>query len=449
MAALRGDRRAAEIVHDLFGATLQQQGRGFYVALELLAIVKGVADAQVDGVLSPVPQKIRYARSSHDFARRIATGTEMEQDVLARAIQGTTTLDTLHALLSSLIVDVPGRRRAPKWFAAHLYPFVGELVHYDAVERKRRPAIERYVFRDGGGLAYKILRTDADESRRIRNRDGLLALVDESGTALGRIASALRAHDEAPQPSGPFEDDSEAEASPHAEVSPWPDALRSGVDRIVGRTSTPRAKRIEQLLHWVPYCVARHQLALALTYLELPREVIPVDATTEPNPLRVRSQITLEKFRWDIVSALTRLACERQEQAPLDQQDLWSRYTQPNASFTSSPRAFFSETLAAVGALNATTGRRHFTFKPPMLEALLAATIDPGREIEFQDFCTHLSERFSLVIDEYSAQRADMTVDIDAGVFAVNSRAFKSQLAATGLLTHYSDATSLVHGEAR
>src|SRR5689334_14874625 len=45
VTATRGDRRGAEIVLDLFGSNLQQQGRGLYVGLELLAICKGVIEA--------------------------------------------------------------------------------------------------------------------------------------------------------------------------------------------------------------------------------------------------------------------------------------------------------------------------------------------------------------------------------------------------------------------
>jgi hypothetical protein len=448
MPAIR-DRRGADVVHDLFGANLQEQGRGFYVALELLAIVRGVQDAGLQDVLSPEVDIVRYRRSSHDLARRIATGSPIPTEDLARAVQGATTLETLEALLSSLIVAIPGRRRSPKWFAAHLYPFVGELVHYDAVERSRRPSIERYVFRDAGGFAYHVLRTDPDEERRLRVRDGLLTLVSDSGTALGRVASALKAHDTAPQPLDAFADESERDTNPHDDTSPWPTTLRRGVDRIVSRTSTPRAKRVEQLLHWVPYCVARHQLHLARRQLRLPAEAIPIDATNDANPLRTRSQHALDEYRWNIVASLISLATAYQEAANPDERAQWTRYTLSNAPFANSPRAFFTETLAAVGALNATVGRRHFTFKVPMLEALVAATVDPGREVEFHDFCSELSDALLLVVDQRAARRVGLTVDIDEGVFAANASAFRLRLAAAGLLTHYSDATSLVHGEAR
>ena len=120
-----------------------------------------------------------------------------------------------------------------------------------------------------------------------------------------------------------------------------------------------------------------------------------------------------------------------------------------SATGTGSPRSFFSETLAAVGALNATTGRRHFTMKPPMLEAIVAATLEPGTEEEFYGFCARLYDEYRIIIDERTAGDHDLTVDVDASVLGRNSDVFRSRLAATGLLTQYSDATSLVRGEPR
>ena len=73
-------------------------------------------------------------RSSHDLARRIATGTTVPADDLSSAVQGATTLETLQALFFADRVG-PGTTPVAEWFAAHLYPFVGELVHYDVVER--------------------------------------------------------------------------------------------------------------------------------------------------------------------------------------------------------------------------------------------------------------------------------------------------------------------------
>lgn len=439
------------IVQDLFGVNLEEQGRGFYVSLELFAIVRGVLKYKPDELLSPTVDVISYMRVSHDLARRIAVGEEIGAKTLEPAVQGTFALATLNALLSSLLVEVPGRRKAPRWFSSHFYPFVGELVHYDAVVRRKEPSIERYLFRDGGGWAYHVLRFDPENQRRESTRDALSELVGDSASPLGRVALALQTHDTASAES--WVDQSEASTKPHDAESPWPELLRRGVNAIVTRTAVPRAKRIESLMHWVPYCLARHQLHLARASLGMPREVILVDATRDANPLRRRSQESLDEFRWNIATALTANARTR-HQVALDEgapskAERWARFAQPNAAFTKSPRAFFSETLAAVGALNSTSGRRHFTFKAPMLEALVAAMLAPGEEAEFYRFCQRLNVELGLVIDAKTARRTGLTTSIDSGVFAVNAEAFKARLAAAGLLTHYSDATSIIHGEPR
>jgi hypothetical protein len=443
------DRIGANVVKDLFGTQIQEQGRGFYVALELLAIVRGVLEKHEDELLSPEVAQISYRRISHDLARRVATGTTIHADELESAIQGQVTLHTLNALLSSLVVEIPGRRKEPDWIAAHLYPFVGELVHYDAVNRRGHPVIERYMFRDGGGWAYHVLRKDPDQSRRELVRDELMELLRDSDSALGRVASALHSHDYAQV--SDFTDESESETVILDGVSPWPDHLRQGVHSIVSRTASPRAKRIEHLMHWVPYCLARHELAVARASLGLQREIVTIDATRDTaNQLRVHSQGLLNEFSWNISEALTRRALEMSTaDDSADSDERWAKYLEPNAAFTRSPKGFFTGTLGAVGALNAVTGKRHFVFKPALLEALACASLPAGTEVEFNDFCGLLFREYGVVITDRTATQIALTTDIDAGVFAGNALAFKERLTAAGLLTHYSDATSLVHGETR
>jgi hypothetical protein len=441
MAGAR-DRRGAAIVHDLFGVNLQEQGRGYYVALEFLAICRGVLDAG-DRLLESGSAKVEYERRSHDFARRLAVGAPIDDELLKKAIDGGPTQRTLEALFSSLIVSIPGRRAAPRWYGAHLYPFVGELIHYDAVMRSKNPQVERYVFRDGGGLVYKIVRTDPDGERLRRVQRNVFDLVTDSNTALGRVAAALGSHDEAPR-KGPFKDESEEDTKPKSDQSNWPEILRAGVDRITRRTMVPRARRVDQLLHWLPYCVARHQLRLARRRLGHDREHILTDATAQANPIRNRSQRSLVEFRSNIVSALRATAADREKN---DGGSDWDKYTRTDARFTASPRAFFSETLAAIGSLNATTGRRHFVLKPPLLEAIVSATVDPGGEIDFEAYCDLLADDLGIIVGPNQARREELIGEVDAGKFATNSRAFRTRLETAGLLTRYSDATDLVHAE--
>ncbi|WP_411109895.1 hypothetical protein [Streptomyces sp. c-19] len=477
------DRSKAEVVLRLFGVNLEQQGRGFYVPLEMLAIARGVYLAHQED-----PEKFAglldngagtaYKRTSHDLARRIATKTRIVEgdEELGKAVEldSPETMETLHALFSSLLVEIPGRRSQPSWFGAHIYPFVGELIHYDAVERrvkqidakksakKRKqatkvavginaPSIERYLFRDGGSWAYKVLRADPDPDRKEATRQGLCDLVQDSGTPLGNLAKALSAHDfdydEAPV------EDADTGIELYEDLSPWPDLLREGTRNIVTRIATvPRAKRTESLMHWVPYCLARHQLHLARTKLGATnRESILLDFGHEATPLRRESQKNLAGFRNDIVNAINVQARVMIGEAEDDEDKKrrYGRFTKEGGTAVASPRAFFSETLAAVGALNATAGRRHFTMKPPMLEALVSATVAQDAEMEFDKFCTLLYEKYGLVMEDKVAAASPLAYEVDPSVLDHNGKAFREKLAAIGLLTQYSDATSMVRGEPR
>jgi hypothetical protein len=84
-----------------------------------------------------------------------------------------------------------------------------------------------------------------------------------------------------------------------------------------------------------------------------------------------------------------------------------------------------------------------------MLEALLAATTPPGTEPEFEAYCRSLYNELGLVIGPAEARAAGLTDDIDGESFTSNLIGFRQRLASSGLLTRYSDATDLVHGEIR
>ncbi|TLW91686.1 hypothetical protein FFT09_12155 [Saccharomonospora piscinae] len=478
-------RAKAEVVLQLFGVNLEHQGRGFYVSLEMLAIARGAYVIDEDLLLANDSSTIRYKRISHDLARRIATRATIVEgrDELAKAVELETpeAFDTLRALFSSLVVEVPGRKKAPSWFGAHLYPFVGELIHYDATERvvpksharskdgskrsrqaktvdsgAKAPQIERYLFRDGGGWAYKVLRTDSNDDRRIGTRQGLAELVRDSGTPLGNLAKSLSAHD-FDYDEEPYEDIFEGKIEIFDESDPscsngstWPELMRDGVHNIVTRSAAPRAKRIESLMHWVPYCLARHQLCLARRKLNVDTEAVLLDFGNETSPLRTASRKHLDEFRADIVGALNVQAKEMVSAAGSDTEiQRYEKFARETGAAVTSPRAFFTETLAAVGALNSTTGRRHFTLKPPMLEAIVSATIAGDREMEFGEFCKAIYQKYGLVVHSGTMGRDALAYDVPPSVLDRNLNHFRDRLAAVGLLTQYSDATSMVRGEPR
>src|SRR5450759_2277639 len=165
---------AAVVCRRAFGSMMTQQGRGYYVTLELLAIVWGTND--FDGTVLPTCEKTAlYNRRSHDFARRLmAADPEFIRKEDLAHLSGKGAPAILEALLASLRVPIPGRRKPPDWPSLHLYPYVGELIHYDATVRppNKTPKIERYLYRGAGGLAHKLLRCDPDQERLEANRVG-------------------------------------------------------------------------------------------------------------------------------------------------------------------------------------------------------------------------------------------------------------------------------------
>ncbi len=454
---MKGDHdtvKGDDVVRDLFGAILADQGRGFYVGLELMALVRGTLD-QDDAILpAPTGEPLEIRRRSHDFARRLMGEPPSLGEGEAPSIQGERALEVLAALGRGLRVPVPGRRRRMPWHAEHFQPFVGELIHYDAVFRtarvrdpeedvleigseKKRVSTERYLYRGAGGLAHAILRSDPDSDRLAGTRDGFRRLVSDSGTPLGELFGALSKKDKGVDAAGSFKDDRESMSVGRFDRdSDWVEVLRDGVHRIVQR-SLPTAKVAEALLHWVPYCVARYQADVSFRSLDRPSPSLPVDLGSSASPIRRKSREMHERCRADIVHAID----SRAEQL---NPALMTRGK--SKSWRDSARGFFSGTLASVGALNATTGKRHFVLRDELLESIVLAQID--EEVPFDRFCREvLFERLGLVVDLVSAGRCNDLARLNRSDFEGNSEILAGRLETLGMLVKYSDATRMVHAE--
>ena len=322
---------------------------------------------------------------------------------------------------------------------ACLYPYVGELIHYDATDRKKRgkmvPSIERYKYRGAGGLAHKILRTDPDAKRLGRTREGLQRLVEDSGTALGKLASALSRLDRAPPKV------MEDELEPRCEIvreTLWVELLREGVARIVSRKGQPQAKQVEALMRWVPLSIAMHTLALASFRGDKPVDEcpplppIPVDCQQGANAVRGMARSSLMNAIGTIFDAMGRAAKEKHPEL-LKGPQKWRE----------APRTFFTSTLHAVGAVNAPAGLRHFCLRAELLEAIVMALVED--EMSFERFCREiLFDRLRLVVDGDSARRADLLVEVDRRHFDANASALATLFTELGLLRAYSDATRMV-----
>ena len=289
---------------------------GYYVTLELLALVWGTMHHN-DMVLPSLAdaKTVTVERRSHDFARRWMGGNKNDiSDDERELVTGKDSDEILRGLLTSLRVPIPNSRSLPTWPSQHLYPYVGELVHFDAVRARgsRWPrtgprqkgenpiSIEQYTYRGAGGLAHKILRTDLDHERLEANRAGLRALVEDSGGPLGKLANACAAHDLAAPKTVKDERESEAEVLP----SRWVEVLRNGVANVTARRKISRSKRVDMLMHFVPFCVARHQLDLACEILDEPPFVFPAALVTGPSRLRQHSRHEVDRARGIINRAL-------------------------------------------------------------------------------------------------------------------------------------------------
>lgn len=431
-------QQGRDLVKEVYGSSLQNQGRGFYVPMELLAILRGTllgAERGMDlaSLLPPPETKVSFSRPTHDFARRLMAG---EFDVPNSSLPlSKQSIVALKDLLKGLELPVPGRRGEPgDWRKRHLYPFPADFIHYDALERRGKIVIERDSYRGGGELAHRILRADDDQERLNRIRVGLHRLLSDSQSPLGSLARALHAHDETSKAAAePWKDDLEFENQVHD--SPWVEHLRSGIDRIVSRDRVPSSKRVDAIMTWVPFCIAGHQLSLAMATLEsrVPRvEPIVFDCRSVNGPLRNRARQDFNRA-WNAVKlALRSLAEKRAIQELISGPDAWM----------DGPKSFYAQTMFAVGACNASTGTRWFTVRTPLLEAIVLALV--STPIPFERFCREiLYGQLGMVCDDFAAREKGI-VDVDQITFSKNAEALAETLLELGALERYSDTTRMV-----
>jgi hypothetical protein len=391
-------------------------------------------------------ETVEVVRRGHDFARRWMAGEDIRAGEAAY-VTGVNGPDVLRGLLVSLRVPIPNRRVMPGWGGQHLYPYIGELIHYDAVPRRNREvpvSIEQYTYRGGGGLAHKILRTDPDASRLAANQAGLLRLVEDSGGPLGRLVNACSAHDLQAATEGA----DQREADTEVYGTRWVNLLREGVRNITGRSDLARPKQVELLMHFIPFCIARHQLDRACTVIGVNEFEFPTAMVTRTSPARRMSRQELDRARGILDRALQKVIDVHT--ADLTDAEQAERVLQAASAraWRTGIIAFFTGTMATAGALNAHVGSRYVTIQLPLLEALVCALMPSQEEVEFDRFCTDiLADRLGLVVDKRSASKRGLTERVDAGEFLENELQLAEDLQGIGMMSEYSDATRMVHGE--
>jgi len=440
-----GDERLDATRHNIYGFLPQRKDNGFYIALEFFALVRGVCELNPGMFLNPNSDGKKYRRISHDFARRVACGV-LPLAALEGIMDREETLAASQALFSSLLVVSPGQNKlSNNWKTRHFFPFDGEMIHYDALERGRPPKreiiIQEEVFRGAGRWIYAALSRDSNSPRRQVVADRMQSLFETDSSALGRLFRNAATHNVKPVDSN-FPD-LMSSIDLHEDVSDWPERLRQGVQNIVTREQLPRTSRIRDLMHWMPYCLARHVLALAAATAEIPEPHLAVDLQRTSNQLKTQSQSQVKDFR--SIFSKAHLADTPADDAR-EAQSSTSAMKRANKE-SGETAGFFTQTLFKVGALNSDGGTRNFTITPPLSAALVAAATAPGKEMNFNHFVDLIATDFKAVIGRPTLVGIKWLDRIDNGVFEKNESLFASQLRASGLLTRYSDSTSMVHRE--
>jgi hypothetical protein len=191
------------------------------------------------------------------------------------------------------------------------------------------------------------------------------------------------------------------------------------------------------LLHWIPYVMARHVLMTAEVRLGRPASApLVADFTSAPGPVRSLARRHYKDAVTTVLDAMD-LTAQRlgiaQSLPDSERRRKWGP-----------PRSFFTGTLAMVGALNAPVGTQHLTFGLPLLEAAVAASIPPQRQVEFASLCRQFADEFGVVIDARSAGQAGLLEFANASDFELNEEGLADRLRSLGVLHDFSDSTRMV-----
>jgi hypothetical protein len=448
------------LIEDIYGVNLHPNHKGFLVALQFFAVIWGIENLDGQELFQNLSKtnKLTFTRRTHDFARRLLRNEipspQYEESWNKRKNQVSedeATLRILSKIFESLTLpDKFSTKRTPQSNKSHLRPYLGELIHHDyAINRKNSTEgvrAERVYYRGGGTLVYELLRNDPNEDRREKVSTELRHIVSDSDDAVGRLAKILANSDASPpridDKQDEWEDDSLILHETKRE-SIWSENLRSGTLRIL-TAEIPRSRKVDYLMHWLPYCLANHMVALASSAMGTEPPVTPVDIKAK-GALRRASQRRLHANNNLIRSAIIATA-GKASNSPLLKLIHAEDFGDCRIENTLTSMAkFHSSTLAYVGALNHNKGTRHFTFNLPLLESIVYATVDHKNPPSISHFCTEiLYKKMGLVVNDESGRLAGLSDEVDAADFEKNEEGLVVLLDSLGLITNYSDATRLV-----
>lgn len=416
---------ATAVTQELFGGVFDSDGSGHYPGLELINLVV----CCVDGVLPGQIEQIRVRRHAHDFARQLITN-ELPSDRMKTVLFSEHSASVVSRLLKCLELETPNVVKTKRWERTHFFPYTRSLVHWDARKGRGNSGdiqIERRYLRGAGAYAHFVLRNDTNQVRLNSTREGFARLYPEvQPSALEHLALTLRDSGY----SDPVDRQEMIEGSSKLFHDEWEELFRDGMSNILGHTSLPTVQRVRAVMNWTSLWTALMQASRALEADSSNQVVIIADCSGGYRQLRTAAQ---RNFK-EIVSTIQRVA--RQKGTELG--------SLPNSQLEAI-RAFFGNTAAAAGLLNAWKGRRHFTLRLEAIETLVMAAIPANSEQTYENFLTDwLFRRCRIVVGREAAALEGMLDDFDGTIFEENERRLAEKMEAAGLLTVFSDATRMV-----
>lgn len=417
---------APDVTKTLFGGIFDVDGSGHYPGLELINLVVCCAE----GIL-PQTEKVHIFRVAHDFARQLVTDSLPDHRKKAVLMDEHSAATVAH-LLRCLELEVPNIVKSKGWERTHFFPYTRSLVHWDA--RKGRQAgvqvqLERRYLRGAGAYAFAVLRRDSDVERLNAIRKGFEALYSkERKSPLEMLMLTLREKGKIDPADSPSFD--QVEAASLVRNDKWEDLFRDGMRNVLSHVGLPTVQRVRAIMNWTSIWLALMEAARAQAIKSTHPIALVVDCAGTHPQLRRAAQRCLK----DLVGIIEAVSS-----------DEGLRQGQLSAQQLGKIRAFFGNTAAAAGLLNAWKGRRHFTLKLPAIEALVLAAVPVGSELEYENFLTDwLFERCRIVAGREGAARAGMLMAFDGTIFEENERRLAEQMRSAGMLRVFSDATRMV-----
>lgn len=416
---------APAVTQELFGGVFDSDGSGHYPGLELINLVV----CCVDGVLPSETNSIRLRRHAHEFGRQLITN-ELPSERLKSILLSDHAANVVSKLLKCLELETPNVVKTKRWERTHFFPYTRSLVHWDARAGRSKVEgmqLERRYLRGAGAYAYSVLRHDKNEKRLTEIRSGFLSLYPENqSSALEQLAITLRDAGY----SDPVDRNDTIESKSKLHNDKWEDLFRDGMANILSHVNLPSVQRVRAVMNWTSLWTCLMQASRALKLDDRSHMVIIADCSGGYRQLRTAAQ---RNFK-DIVTTIQRVSRKKGV-------ELGSLPTKQLESI----RAFFGNTAAAAGLLNAWKGRRHFTLRLEAIETLAMAAMPIHREMTYESFLTEwLFQRCGIVIGREAAAQEGMLVDFDGTIFEENERKLAEKMQAAGLLKVFSDATRMV-----